>query len=227
MVDLLFGDVQRGQRRVWTLRLSQHSFIDEYTDDELCVRYRLGRESILFITDLLACYLHRDTWRNHALQPLTQVLIALRIYASGSFLQVVGDTIGIDKSTISWVVTKVSRELVPRRNRFVKWPSTNAKLTDSKNAFYHRGGFSCVIGCVDGTHIRILAPSQHENGYVNCKGFHSINVQAISSHERQLLHNTVMWQTQTTFTNIVARWPGSTHESYFPYLPSLPLSGKQ
>ena len=167
MVDLLFGDVQRGQRRARTFRLSQHSFIDEYTDDELRVRYRFGRESILFITDLLACYLRRDTRRNHALQPLTQVLIALRFYASGSFIQVVGDTIGVDKSTVSRLVTKVSRALVARRNRFVKWPSTNAEFTVSKNAFYRRGGFPCVIGCLDGTHIRILAPSQHEKKILN------------------------------------------------------------
>ena len=154
-------------------------------------------QSILFITDLLACDLCRDTRRNHALQPLTQVLIALRFYASASFLKVVGDTIGVDKSTVSRVVTKVSRALVAMRNRFVKWPSTNAKLTASKNAFYRRGGFPFVIGCVDGTHIRILAPSQHENGFVNRKGFHSINVQAICSHEGQLLHNSVMLQTRT------------------------------
>ena len=44
--------------------------------------------------------------------PLTQVLVALRFYTSGSFLQVVGDTVGVDKSTISRVVAKVSRALV-------------------------------------------------------------------------------------------------------------------
>ena len=60
-----------------------------------------------------------------------------------------------------------------------KWPTTNAELVENKNAFYRRGGFPSVIGCVDGTHIRIQAPYQHENGYVNRKGFHSINVQGI------------------------------------------------
>ena len=65
-------------------------------------------ESILFITDLLTGDLCRDTRRNHALQPLTQVLVALRFYASCSFLQVVGDTVGVDKSTVSRVVVTVS-----------------------------------------------------------------------------------------------------------------------
>ena len=57
---------------------------------------------------------------------------------------------GVDKSSVSRVVAKVSQALVPRRNRFIKWPSTNAELNASKNAFYRRGGFPCVIGCVDG-----------------------------------------------------------------------------
>lgn len=34
-----------------------------------------------------------------------------------------------------------------------------------------------VIGCIDGTHIKITAPSNQEWAYVNRKGVHSINVQ--------------------------------------------------
>ena len=34
-----------------------------------------------------------------------------------------------------------------------------------------------VIGCIDGTHIRIQAPSTNEHEYVNRKNVHSINVQ--------------------------------------------------
>ncbi|KAL9978171.1 hypothetical protein ACROYT_G015662 [Oculina patagonica] len=44
------------------------------------------------------------------------------------------------------------------------------------------------------------APHQHENGYVKRNGFHSINVQGICNHEGM-------------FTNVVARWPGSMHDS--------------
>ena len=40
-----------------------------------------------------------------------------------------------------------------------------------------------MIGCVDGTHIKIQAPYQNENDFVNRKGFHSINVQAICNHK--------------------------------------------
>ena len=39
--------------------------------------------------------------------------------------------------------------------------------------------------CFDGTHIRIQEPNEHENAYVNCKGFHSISVQGVCNHEGQ------------------------------------------
>ncbi|CAC5415318.1 HARBI1 [Mytilus coruscus] len=61
--------------------------------------------------------------------------------------------------------------------------------------------FPCVIGAVDGTHIRFQAPSHDEYAFVNRKNYHSINVQGICDHEGK-------------FTNIVAKWPGSTHDSF-------------
>ncbi|CAH3116126.1 unnamed protein product, partial [Pocillopora meandrina] len=48
---------------------------------ELRARYRFGKESIEYITDLLADNLRRKTNRNHPLSALQQVLIALRFYA--------------------------------------------------------------------------------------------------------------------------------------------------
>lgn len=37
-----------------------------------------------------------------------------------------------------------------------------------------------MIGCIDGTHIPIKAPSINEGDYVNRKSVHSINVQVIA-----------------------------------------------
>ena len=69
------------------------------------MRYRFGRDSIHFICDLLRDDLQRPTKRNHALSVETQVLASLRFLASGSFQQVVGDVLGINKSPVSRVVT--------------------------------------------------------------------------------------------------------------------------
>ena len=53
------------------------------------------------------------------------------------------------------------------------------KKTKIKSGIYRIGGFPNVNGAIDGTHIRIQAPTSDEASYVNRKGYHSINVQAV------------------------------------------------
>ncbi|KAJ8039051.1 Protein ALP1-like [Holothuria leucospilota] len=84
-------------------------------------------------------------------------------------------------------------------NEFVRFPANN-ELPTFKATFYEIANFPSVIGAIDGTHVKIIAPHQYEADYVNRKNFHSINVQVISDARRRI-------------TNIVARWPGSTHDS--------------
>ena len=119
-------------------------FLDDFSDEELRSRYRFGRDSIEFLTEL-ENDVQRQTKRNHALSPTLQILVALQFFVSGSFLQPIGDTVGLPKSSVSRVVKDVS-------------PSP-AELQVVKRGFHNKGGFPGVIGCVDGTHVRIQAPS--------------------------------------------------------------------
>ncbi|XP_046575474.1 putative nuclease HARBI1 [Haliotis rubra] len=129
-----------------------------------------------------------------------QVLVTLRFLASVSFLQVVGDTVGLDKSTFSRTVDRVCDALVRKWHQFIKWPSVQEKDKIKKGVF-EIGGFPNVIGCIDGTHVRIQAPTQDEPAYVNRKGWHSINVQAVCDDKGNI-------------TYLCASWPGSTHDSH-------------
>ena len=58
-----------------------------------------------------------------------------------------------------------------------------------------------MIGAIDCTHVRIICPNK-ENAvaFINRKQFYCINVQAVCNSDAFV-------------TNIVARWPGSTHDS--------------
>jgi hypothetical protein len=52
------------------------------------------------------------------------------------------------------------------------------------SGFYAVRGFPSVIGCVDGTHVKIISPGQpDEAAYVNRKHQHSVNVQATCDHK--------------------------------------------
>ncbi|VDI44044.1 Hypothetical predicted protein, partial [Mytilus galloprovincialis] len=64
------------------------------SNEELRERYRFGREGINFISNLVSDDITRKTKRNHALTVPQMVMVTLRFLATGSFLQVVGDTIG-------------------------------------------------------------------------------------------------------------------------------------
>ena len=177
-VDLLFG----GIRKPRSFRLRE-DLLGGLTEQEVISRYRFGSESIQYLTDQLTPDLERQTARNHALQPCDQVLVALRFFASGSFLELVGDTVGgMPKCTVSRIISRVSSALVSKHQQFIKWSESIAEQQVIKQGFYHKGGFPNVVWCIDGTHIRIQEPSVDENDYVNRKGFHSINVQGICDH---------------------------------------------
>ena len=168
------------KRRIYRRQLDP---LESYTDCELRSRYRFGRRVINYIVELVAAEITPNTNRNHAVSAEMQVLVTLRFLASGSFLQVIGDTfLGFDKSTVSRVVRRVTQALAAKLGDFIRFPSTRAERDEIKQGLFRVGGFPCAIGCIDGTHVRITAPHQNEPDYVNRKGYHSINVQAICDH---------------------------------------------
>ena len=97
--------------------------IQGLTDAELRMRCRFGRDAIHCITNLLCDDLIRDIDRNFALIPDVQVLIALRFFASGSFIQVFGEMFGVDKSTVSRIARDVCLALSREGDMLIRWRS--------------------------------------------------------------------------------------------------------
>jgi hypothetical protein len=139
--------------------------------------------SINFIANLLREDLVRTTNMATGLTVDEQVKIALRFYASGSFLQVIGDTLGYNKGTVSRVVDNVTNALIARKDKFIKWPTDNHTQNKIRYVFFQQAKFPNVLGCIDGTHVRIQRPSEDEGSYINRKSYSSINVQAVCDHE--------------------------------------------
>jgi hypothetical protein len=156
---------------------------DEQDPEEVRRRYRFTPGNIDRLERLIGDRLHRQTNRNQALTVRQQILIGLRFFASGNFLQVIGDTFGIDIATVSRVVTDVTDVLFDIRDRVIIFPTTDRHKHQIKQGFFAIAGFPSVISAIDGTHIRIQAPSQYEDQFVNRKHYHSINVQATCDHK--------------------------------------------
>lgn len=54
------------------------------------------------------------------------------------------------------------------------------------NRFYEKFGIPGVIGCIDGTHVAIVRPNEHEERYVCRKKYHSLNVQVVRNYPLHL-----------------------------------------
>ena len=133
------------------------------------MRYRFDRNGILFIS---------PTERSCAIPAEIKVIIALQFYACGTFQRTIGDTIKISQSSVSRIVSIVSSSLARKLAEFVRWLAA-ADEQNIKRGFFTIAGFPGVVGLIDGTHVRILAPSEHEEQFVNTKNYHSINVQVV------------------------------------------------
>uniref|UniRef100_A0AAY5KXL8 Putative nuclease HARBI1 n=1 Tax=Esox lucius TaxID=8010 RepID=A0AAY5KXL8_ESOLU len=158
--------------------------LEQYTTEELYVRFRFGKADIEYLVNLLRPKLQHRTQRSHGLSVEDQILIALRFYACGTFYQVVGDYMGVVKSAVCDVVRDVSIALASLVNEFVSFPKDN-QIAQAKRSFFLLGNMPNTIG--------------NEWEFINRKGRHSINVQLVCDAD--------------LITNCVVKWPGSVHEA--------------
>ena len=112
------------RNRVFRDRLNP---LDAYNDREIVARYRLSRQMIIKLYDLIGADLEPQTHRNHAIPGMLQIFVALRYYACGTFQHVVGDCHGIHRSSVSRIVPRVTNALCQRKHIFIKFPTV---LTD-------------------------------------------------------------------------------------------------
>ena len=113
-----------------------------------------------------------------------------------------GDIERISQPSVSRIISRFSTIICRNVRNFIKFPSTPDDLFRTKAAFYTKYRMPNVIGLIDGSLISIKGPSgEREPLYVSRKGGHAINVQVICDANMYI-------------TDIVARWPGATHDSF-------------
>ncbi|KAI4471928.1 hypothetical protein MML48_1g12668 [Holotrichia oblita] len=98
-------------------------------------------------------------------------LLTLRFLATGSILQVAGDFSGVDKSTVSRVINKVSRAIAHMHETFTTLPDD--EINTVRQGFFNiRSRFPRCIGALDCTHVKIQSPGgEKPENFRNRKGF--------------------------------------------------------
>ena len=174
--------------------------LDSYNDIEFISRYRITRVIFLQLHDKIVESLHRSTARSHSIPTTTQLGVALQFMATGTFQTVIATAHGISQPSVSRCIAAVTDALSRVAKDYIQFPN-QMKQAQQQEAFLQKSGFPLVLGCIDGTHIPIVAPSINEEIYVNRKNTHSVNVQAICDSELK-------------FIDVVAKWPGGTHDAF-------------
>ncbi|XP_034550678.1 putative nuclease HARBI1 [Notolabrus celidotus] len=196
----LLEDVANGRiRRERVFR--DHSDFLAQDDDWLISRFRFRRAVLLDLCTELGPGLERETRRNHAIPVPIQVLTTLGFLATGSYQREMADRSGISQSSLSAMMPAVWTGIINLSSRYIRFPYTVEEQANIKRQFAEMSGFPNVFGAIDCTHIAIRAPYENEYVYINRKHVHSVNVQVICDPNM-------------VFENIVARWPGSTHDSF-------------
>ena len=103
--------------------------------------------------------------------------LALRYLATGANYSVIGDTQGVHKSTVCRAVHEVVDFFCANQASFIKWPANFSERCGISGDFYELyRKVPGVLGCIDGTHIGIIGPKGNQRGFLNRKGYHSLNV---------------------------------------------------
>lgn len=92
------------------------------------------------------------------------------------YYRCVSDRFNVGKATAWRCVHKVINSLYARVAIFIHWPTVE-EAEKTMNTIEEKYGFPEVIGAIDGTHVKIIAPRDNSESYVNRKGFHSIQLQ--------------------------------------------------
>ena len=129
----------------------------------------------------------------------SQIKIALNYYSTRYSLESLSKHFGVGKSSIYRCIISVSSALTDIIQEYVSFPdaSNEQEINATKSGFWDYGGFPNCLGMVDGTQIKIKAPHQNEEIFVNRKGYHLINAKIVDLF----------------VIGCVVKWPGSVHDS--------------
>lgn len=125
-------------------------------------------------------------YRNTHIPAPTKLATLLSFLATGAYQASIGNE--VVSSMSKSMVCKVISDLLNIFETYIgpKWINLEKSMEEenkTKEAFFRTGGIPGVVGCVDGTHVKIKAPGSEINHlYYNRKGYYSINVMLVSTY---------------------------------------------
>ncbi|XP_055902385.1 putative nuclease HARBI1 [Eupeodes corollae] len=197
-------NTQRRRKLKLQRKILRDAFNPFELDDKVFKKnFRLNKAAFKYILEELDQELDPCVF-SCSISPISRLAAVLRFIAEGGYQHGVGKDfeIGMAQSTFSTnlkiVLNILKRRLCPV---WIKLETTEVEKRQAKFDFYSKAGFPGTIMCVDGTHVKIIAPAEEKFLYFNRKGYFSINAMVICDNKMRVKF-------------IDARYPGSNHDSH-------------
>lgn len=187
-------DIQPRRRKTYRQRINCN-FESLYEFNE---RFRMSAVKMEHLLADIGHRLYHPTNRSQALSTKLQLCVGLHWLGSGVQYHVIADAHGVSKASVCRCVKNVVEAV--NEIKFpviVKWPEN---ILNVAAKFFALANFPHVIGCVDGTLIKIDAPTAFEAAFVDRNGNHSINCMIVSGPNMEICY-------------VSANWPGSVHDA--------------
>lgn len=184
--------------------LVRPDWFNDCNHQEFRSKFRLDKQQVLLIAEILNNAIGPKNFRKNTLSTIEKLLITLRFCATGIFQSVNADLFHIHQATVSKVIKSTLRAIATLADEMISMPLTPQDIQRKKQKHYEMvvpHGIPNVIGFIDCTHVKIFSVGGENAERFRCrKGFFSINVQAVGDSDLR-------------FLDVVARWPGSAHDS--------------
>ncbi|KAL1484694.1 hypothetical protein MTO96_032431 [Rhipicephalus appendiculatus] len=124
--------------------------------------------------------------------PLTRrVTIGLYRLATSAEERTVANLFGVNRSSVDIIFREFCDAIVRRLEpRFVRFPRAQ-ELAEHIRQFAAVAGFPQRVGALDGCHIEVCPPKEHDTDYYNYKGWYSTILLAVVDHRYKFMFTNV------------------------------------